>query len=471
MRVLAAVGSVLVLAAAACTSGSGGPSASNTPPVTSAPAQSDPVTTSVGSPPAPPAGVADWPMYHGDLARTGVATTMPPVSGDPKVVASLQLDGPVYASPIVVHGTTVVATENNTVYAFDTRFHQLWKQHLGEPSPGSERDCGNIDPLGITGTPVYDATSGLVFVAPEYGGPPRHEVVALRLSGGEIAWHRSIDLPGVETKAMQERGALTVTGGRVWIPFGGLAGDCGGYKGRVVGVNLDGTGDPVVYTVPTTREAGIWTAPGPVVDADGNLFVAVGNGESGTGDRYDYSDSVLKISPSAKLLDSYSPKTWAADNDSDLDLGSQGPALVGGKWVFTAGKSGFAYVLDQKHLGGVGGEVSQLDVCTSFGGTSVSGDVVYVPCDNGVQAVRIDGAGTMHVLWRAEKSIAGSPVIGGGRVWSVDTARTLFALDPATGEVRESVTVGATSRFATPALYGRYVLVGTLSGLTVVSTS
>ena len=35
---------------------------------------------------------------------------------------------------------------------------------------------------------------------------------------------------------MQERGALTVSGGRVWVPFGGLAGDCGGYKGRVVGV-------------------------------------------------------------------------------------------------------------------------------------------------------------------------------------------------------------------------------------------
>ncbi len=60
---------------------------------------------------------------------------------------------------------------------------------------------------------------------------------------------------------MQERGALTITGGKVWIPFGGLAGDCGGYKGRVVGVNLDGTGDPIAYTVPTTREAGSGRRP------------------------------------------------------------------------------------------------------------------------------------------------------------------------------------------------------------------
>jgi len=396
---------------------------------------------------------------------------MPPVSGAPQVTASIKLDEAVYASPIVVGGTTIVATENNTVYAFDAEFHQLWKRHLGAPSPSDERPCGNIDPLGITGTPVYDAGSGVVYVSPEYGGPPRHEVVALKLSTGAIAWHRSIDLPGVETKAMQERGALTITGGRVWIPFGGLAGDCGGYKGRVVGVNLDGTGDPIAYTVPTTREAGIWTPPGPVLDADGNLFVAVGNGVSGVGDPYDYSDSVLKVSPAAKLLDSYSPTTWPTDNDADLDLGSQGPALVGDKWVFSAGKSGTAYVLKQDDLGGVGGEVSQADVCASFGGTAVSGNVVYVPCTDGVRAVQIDDAGTMHVRWHADGAITGSPVVGGGRIWSVDPTGTLHALDPKTGKSLQQVTIGETSRFATPAIYGKYVLVGTLDGLAVVSTS
>ena len=466
MRRLAASCSVVVLAA--CTSSGG---AGETPP----PTVTAPVTTAP-QPPASsgtpvPSGAADWPTYHGDFARTGVSTTMPKVSGDPKLVASIKLDGAVYASPIVVGGTTVVATENDTVYAFDASFHQTWKVHLGAPSPADERPCGNIDPLGVTGTPVYDAAHGLVYVAPEYGGPPRHDVVALRLATGEVAWHRSIDLPGVETTAMQERGALAVAGGKVWIPFGGLAGDCGGYKGRVVGVNLDGSGDPVAYTVPTAREAGIWAPPGPAVDADGNLFVAVGNGESGTGDPYDYSDSVLKVSTSGKLLDSYSPTTWASDNDSDLDLGSQGPALVGTKWVLTAGKSGFAYVLGQDHLGGIGGEVSSSDVCTSFGGTAVAADVVYLPCDGGVRAVRIDGAGAMHVLWRAEKAVAGSPVVGGGRVWSVDTARSLFALDPASGRTLEHVEIGPTSRFATPALYGRYVLVGTLAGLAVVATS
>jgi outer membrane protein assembly factor BamB len=101
----------------------------------------------------------------------------------------------------------------------------------------------------------------------------------------------------------------------------------------------------------------------------------------------------------------------------------------------------------------------------------VSGDVVYVPCTDGVRAVQIDDAGTMHVRWHADSAVTGSPVVGGGRVWSVDPNGTLHALDPETGESAQQVSIGVTSRFATPAIYGKYVLVGTLEGLAVVSTS
>jgi hypothetical protein len=255
------------------------------------------------------------------------------------------------------------------------------------------------------------------------------------------------------------------------VPFGGLAGDCGGYKGRLVGVPLAGTGDPVVFTVPTTREAGIWTPPGPAVDGSGDLWVAVGNGEAGRGDKYDLSDSVLRIGLDGRVRDSFSPSSWATDNEGDLDLGSQGPALVG-QWVFTAGKSGTAYVLRRDHLGGIGGQVATADVCRSFGGTAVDGDTVYVPCTDGLRAVRIDATGTPRVMWHAGSDLAGSPVLGGGRVWTLATgAGVLHALDPATGADREQVAVGATTRFATPAISGRDVLVPTLTGLTVVRTS
>ncbi|HEY7008229.1 MAG TPA: PQQ-binding-like beta-propeller repeat protein [Jatrophihabitantaceae bacterium] len=457
-----------VLLLAGCTS-SGGDSAT-APATRAAPTSSSPAASpSTPASSTQPSGTApaDWPTYHGTPDRAGVSSDLPRVDGAPKVVVRLRLDEAMYASPVVVGGTVIAVTEGNSVYAFDLSGRQRWHRTLGAPSPASERPCGNIDPLGITGTPVV--ANGTVYVSPELGGPPRHRLVALDLRTGAVKWQRDIDLPGVETKAMQERGALAIAGGRVWVPFGGLAGDCGGYKGRVVGVRLDGQGAPIAYTVPTTREAGIWTPPGPAVGSAGNLYVAVGNGESGVGDPYDYSDSVLKIGPDAKLRDSFSPTTWPTDNDADLDLGSQGPALVG-PWVFSAGKSGTAYVLRRDHLGGIGGEVSQLGLCRSFGGTAVVRNVVYVPCTDGVRAVRIDSAGKMHMLWHAADSIAGSPVVGGGRVWALDQgAGVLHALDPATGKTREQVDVGETSRFATPALYGRYVLVPTLAGLTAVS--
>jgi hypothetical protein len=316
---------------------------------------------------------------------------------------------------------------------------------------------------------MYDRARNSIYVAAEYRGA-YHGLVSLNFSTGAVRWHKSIDFSGVDRLAMQQRGAITVVQGRVWVPFGGLAGDCSLYKGRVVGRLRTTGGSPLVFTVPTAREAGIWTPPGPTLAADGNLLVAVGNGASTSGsDPYDYSDSILEISSTtAHLVHHFSPTTWRSDNAADLDLGSQGPAVVG-NYVFAAGKSGTAYVL-KRSLGGIGGQVSQHSLCTSFGGTAVLGNVVYVPCTDGVRAVQISASGTMHVLWHAAPS--GSPVIGGGRVWSLDpNAGVLDALSTSTGATLAHISVGRTSRFATPALYGRQVYVPTLTGLSVVRTS
>ena len=463
MRLLPVLGAAALLVA--CTS-------TATPPAGSSPAARTPTASTPPASPSAGANSTDWRTYHGNVGRTGVSAPMPTAVGTPTVTKAIALDGAVYASPIVAKGLTIVATEHDSVYAFDAAGNQVWVAHLGTPSPASERPCGNVDPLGITGTPIYDGASGMIFVAPEYSGsPPRHELVALTLATGAVKWRTGLDLPGVDPATMQERGALTVAGGRVWVPFGGLAGDCGNYKGRLVGVLVNGTGSPISYTVPTTREAGIWTPPGPTVDSTGRLFVAVGNGASGVGDPYDYSDSVLALNTSAQLVDSFSPTTWASDNDADKDLGSQGPAVVG-QWIFQAGKSGTAYVLRRGALGGIGGQVSQASICVSFGGTAVQNNVVYVPCTDGLRAVRIDSTGQLKVLWHAASSITGSPVVGGGRVWALDTSHgVLYGLDPRTGASLGSVSVGAVSRFATPALSGKYALIPTLTGYSIVATS
>jgi hypothetical protein len=459
-----------LIALLACTSG-GGPSPTASSP--SGPSNSSSRATGGTPTRAAAATYTDWYAYHGNTARSGAARTMPSASGAPRVIKKLAVDGQVYASPLVIGAVTVVATENNTVYAFSPSFTLLWKRHLGTPSPASERPCGNISPLGITGTPAYAAATGLIYVAPEFSGsPPTHQLVGISLRTGAVAFRRSLDFAGVDRRVMQQRGAILVNYAGVYTAFGGLAGDCGAYKGRVIRYALNGQGSASVFTVPTTREAGIWTPPGPVYDGS-KVFVAVGNGESsGSSDPYDYSDSILGLDrTSLRRLDSFSPSSWKTDNASDLDLGSQGPAIVG-SWIFSAGKSGTAYVLRRTHLGGIGGQVSSQSLCRSFGGTAVVGSVVYVPCTDGLRAVRIDSAGTMHVLWHAASNITGSPVVGGGRVWSLDTGSgRLYALNPTTGATVNSVAVGAVSRFATPAVYGRDLRIPTLSGVTVVRTS
>ncbi len=413
----------------------------------------------------------NWPMYHGDDAHNGLSASMPHVHGALKVVRSIKLDGAVYASPIAVDGVIVAATENDSVYGFDMAGKQLWHVRLASPSPGSERQCGDIDPLGITGTPIYSAKTGDVYLVAEHGGDVGHELVALDLHTGKVRWRTSVDLPGVTAAAMQQRGALAITGGRVWAPFGAQSGDCSDYKGRVVGVRLDGSGAAVVFDPSTRRQGGIWNAAGPTVEPDGDLLVVSANGSSFPGDAYDHTNSVDKLSPSGKLVDSFAPSNWAENNRGDVGLGSQGVALVGTRWAVLGGKSGPVYVLRRGHLGGIGGQVSATDVCLSYGGAAVDGNVVYLPCTDGVRAVRVDDTGRLHVLWHAPDAIDGSPVIGGGRVWVLDRQHGLLVgLDPVTGKTRARISVGVTSRFATPAIYGNLVLVPTLAGVVLVQT-
>jgi hypothetical protein len=73
------------------------------------------------------------------------------------------------------------------------------------------------------------------------------------------------------------------------------AGDCGDYKGRVVGMPLSGTGDPVFYSPPTQRGGGIWNPNGPTVDAAGNILVVSANGAAFPGHAYDHTNSVLEL--------------------------------------------------------------------------------------------------------------------------------------------------------------------------------
>lgn len=417
----------------------------------------------------------DWPTYHRGGYRAGWGSTVPAPKGALSKIWDVHLDGAVYASPIVAHGYTILATEHNTVYRVAAN-KVVWSRHFGAPVPQSELPCGNIDPSGITGTPTYDAATSTVAVVALLDNPIRHVAYGIDPQTGAVRWSRNVDVPasvpGIAPRAMQQRGALLVSGRHVYIAYGGLAGDCSSYRGSVVGVDLDHPTSAALthFTVPTSREGGIWAPPGPVASTQGGFLVAVGNGATAESGKYDFSDSILRI-VNSRIVDSFSPSTWRTDNRDDLDLGSQGPTSIG-KWVFIAGKRGTAYVLRADHLGGIGGQVSQMPLCRSFGGTAVTTGRVYVPCTDGVRAVSISSTGQMKVLWHAPSNINGSPVYGGRRLWTMDTAAgVLYALNPDTGQQLGHWTIGPVTRFTTPALWRNTVTVATTGGVVRLSWS
>lgn len=452
---------LLALATAAGTATAGCDGSSPTPAPSEKVITPPPVSASA-SPPTLDA--TDWPTYHHDNARSGVAPDFPTV-GTPTVAWTTPLDGAVYGQPVVAGGTVFAATENDTVYALDpVTGKAIWQRHLGTPVPRSALPCGDIDPLGITSTMVFDPATRLVFALAETAGG-HHTLYGLDAATGAVRVTRAAEPPVGDPIAHQQRGALNLLNGRVYISYGGLYGDCAKYIGSVVSIPTVGDAPATAYAVPTTREAGIW-APGGGVEQGGRLLYAVGNGESTAG--YDGSDSVLALTPDLRLADSFSPSTWAEDNARDLDLGSMSPVLVNG-FVFIAGKRGTGYVLRTDHLGGIGGEVAQTEVCAAFGGSAVSGDTVYVPCTDGTRAVRVDKNGQPQVLWHASVPARGSPVLGGGALWVVDyQAGLLDVLDPGTGAVREKLSIGPAPHFASPTLAGGQAYVGTMTGVVAV---
>jgi polyvinyl alcohol dehydrogenase (cytochrome) len=405
-----------------------------------------------------------WPTYHRDNARDGNAPDTAPLS-TLSVAWNSSLDGPVYGQPLVVGNRIFAATENDTIYALDSATGAVvWSQHAGEPEPLSDLPCGDIDPLGITSTMVYDPRTNRVFAVAETAGGAR-TLLGIDAATGTVEVRVSVQPPEGDPLAYQQRGALTLLDGRVYIPFGGLFGDCGAYIGSVVSVTTDGT-DQESYAVPTTREAGIWATGGGVVDG-GRLLYAAGNGASDT--TYDGSDSVIALTPGLRPIGLFAPADWAAQNDADEDLGSMSPALVGG-YVYADGKGGAGYVLRPDDLGGVGGQLAELDNgCYSFGGSAVVGGTIYLPCTRGLTAVSVGVDGTPTQLWRSTAPTDGSPVVGGGAVWVVDRyGGELYALDPATGATKAQVHIGQTPEFSSPTLAGDQAYVGTLTGVVAV---
>src|SRR6267143_214591 len=406
----------------------------------------------------PASATADWPMYHFDPARTG-NDTIDPAATSVANVWNTTVNGEIYAEPLVVGNTVLVATELNNVYGLNASTGAvLWGSALGGAVPSSSLPCGNINPVGITGTPVVDTTTGLMYVVAFLASPSIHyELYAINIANGATSWHETIGPTNFDPRFQGQRGALALANGRVYIPFGGRAGDCQPYSGWVVAGLASGVGSVLSFSLPGGPSmGGIWASSGLSVDGSGNVYATTGNTGCGAGC---YGESVLKLSPALALLDYWAPTNYASLNASDTDLGSVGPMLLSNSLIFQVGKAGDGYLIHTTSMGGISAAPFSAHVCpgltadAAFGGSAYAAPYIYAPCHNGLVALNVNlTTPSFAFAWQGPGvSFAGPPIVAGGVVWTIDPAGTLYGLDPASGATLPTFNIGGANHFAAPA--------------------
>ena len=376
--------------------------------------------------------------YHGALDRAGrhivPGLTYERARGlhlDPSFHPAFQ--GHVYAQPLLWRqpesgkGVLIVATEEDEVYALDAQSGaQIWKRALGAPVPGSALPCGDISPLGVTGAPVIDEKRATLYLdaAVMRASTPQHEIYALSLADGSVEPGWPVDvataLGGKFAAALQnQRGALALFAGRVFVPFGGHFGDCGAYHGFVVGLSVSEPRTAASFET-RARGGGIWAQGG--VSGDGkSLFAATGNTFRATS--WGDGEAVLRLGPDLapphEARDFFAPSDWRDLDRRDLDLGGTAPTPVdvvsatgARKLIFAIGKTGEAYLLDRDNLGGIGGALMSARVTTDI---TIASPAVFSAKDGVFVALQGDGAhcppgkrgeGLVALKIRAEPALA-----------------------------------------------------------------
>ncbi|HEY3637399.1 MAG TPA: hypothetical protein VGK90_04545 [Rhizomicrobium sp.] len=342
--------------------------------------------------------------YHNSLTRHGEyvvpALTLSAAAGmhlDRKFKASVT--GHVYAQPLYwvppgsKTGQIIVATESNHLTALSAKTGAvIWDTALKASVPLSQLPCGNIDPDGITGTPVIDPSTGTIYfdALTNVKNSPRHLVYALSLADGSILPNWPVDVQAELAKknitfsssTQGERSAALFFKGNLYINYGGNWGDCGSYNGTVVQLQ---TSPPKIkgHWATTANGGGIWAQGGVAGDGD-SLFATTGNTfDAGT---WSGGEAIVRLKPglafSNNTKDYFTPSNWQQLDQRDADLGGTEAlpfeiAVAGGspaKRVIAFGKDGNAYLADRSNLGGVGGA---LGIAQVSNGAIITAPAVY----------------------------------------------------------------------------------------------
>ncbi|HZT32458.1 MAG TPA: hypothetical protein VFA33_21390 [Bryobacteraceae bacterium] len=315
------------------------------------------------------------------------------------------VDGYVYGQPLYLagvpmpgkgaHNVVYVATEHDSVYAFDADSNAgpnaapLWQVSFLNPAAGvttvpyQDTRCDQIVPeIGITSTPVIDPASGTLYVVAMTKESLKgvvgyvHRLHALDVSTGAERPGSPVTIqasyPGTgeggstlvfQPRNYKQRPGLLLLNGVVYTAWSSHC-DIGVYHGWLIGYDARSLQQVAVYNnTPNGNEGSFWASgAAPAADAAGNIYLVAGNGtfDSSTGGP-DLGESYIKLSPAGGLAvaDYFAPFNAAALNDADVDVGSSGVALLGDEagssahphLMVGAGKEGRIYLLDRDNLG------------------------------------------------------------------------------------------------------------------------
>jgi hypothetical protein len=367
--------------------------------------------------------------YHNDVQRSGqnlTETILTPANVMPSTfgkVFSFKTVGNVYAQPLYLpnvsiagtgtHNVVFVATENDSVYAFDADGKSttpLWFQSFLDPTDGitsvPQSDVGGpITPeYGITSTPVIDPstlTMYLVAFTKENGNyvyrlhaldvtsglerPGSPVVMTASVTGAGVGQDASGNI-AFQPKIQLQRPALLLSGGVVYIAWGSFN-DMGPYHGWVMGYSASTLQQVAVWnSTPDGAAGSVWQGgSGLALDPAGSLWLMTGNGtfDANTGGR-DYGDSMVKLAftnPGLKAINYFTPYNQQKLNSSDEDLGSAGPMLLPlqqglfPRLAIGAGKGGTIYLVNRSSPGKFhSGDDSQIVQSIPNGAGTASGN-------------------------------------------------------------------------------------------------
>ena len=298
--------------------------------------------------------------------------------------------GDVYAQPLYIDDgpggrpTVIAVTESNNVYALDAVDGSvIWERNMGDPVLEDDLICqGNIDPFGITGTPIIDLASRALFfnamITPDGGNTKKHLIFSLNVDTGDINPGWPVDVGEVAvydgttfTPSIQvQRPALGIVDNILYVPYGSMVDNCD-YHGWLVGVPINNPSGVMAWATDAIGGA-IWGVGGVASDGK-NPFVATGN--TFNPPIWGGGEAVIRFQAgpifSGNPADYWVPTNWLTLDIADKDVGGCGPLLVDvpsatpSRLVVALGKDGNVYLLDRDNLGGIAAPVASAHVSNS----------------------------------------------------------------------------------------------------------